>query len=135
MSILMARAIYEANAAAYLAKLDALDAEIRALIDSIPKENRRIITSHDAFRYFGSAYGVTFVAPQGVSTDAEASAKDVSKIIQQIRREKVRAVFVENVSDPRLDAAHRSRDRGDARCRVYSDALSGRDGPPLLTLT
>ena len=51
------RAIYEANAAAYLAKLDALDAEIRALIDSIPKENRRIITSHDAFRYFGSPTG------------------------------------------------------------------------------
>jgi len=123
------RAIYEANAAAYLAKLDALDAEIRALIDSIPKENRRIITSHDAFRYFGSAYGVTFVAPQGVSTDAEASAKDVSKIIQQIRREKVRAVFVENVSDPRLMQRIAAETGATLGARVYSDALSGRDGP------
>ena len=71
-------AAYEANAAAYLAKLDALDAEVRAAIDAIPPDRRRIITSHDAFGYFATAYGVTFIAPQGVSTEAEASAKDVA---------------------------------------------------------
>ena len=68
----------------------------------IPAERRRIITSHDAFRYFEAAYGIDFVSPQGVSTEAEASAKDVARIIQQIKREKIAAVFVENVSDPRL---------------------------------
>ena len=72
---------------------------------------------------------MTFVAPQGVSTDAEASAKDVSKIIQQIRREKVRAVFVENVSDPRLMQRIAAETGATLGARVYSDALSGRDGP------
>ena len=75
---------------------------MRAAIDAIPRDRRKIITSHDAFGYFQKAYGVTFVAPQGVSTEAEASAKDVARIIQQIRREKIPAVFLENVSDPRL---------------------------------
>jgi zinc/manganese transport system substrate-binding protein len=123
------RAAYEANTAAYLAKLDALDAEIRGLIAPIPKENRRIITSHDAFRYFEAAYGVEFVAPQGVSTDAEASAKDVSKIIRQIKREKIRAVFVENVSDPRLMQRIAAETGATLGARVYSDALSGKAGP------
>ena len=84
------RAAYEANAAAYLAQLDALDAEVQGPGRPIPAERRRIITSHDAFRYFEAAYGVDFVAPQGVSTEAEASAKDVARIIRQIRREKIR---------------------------------------------
>jgi zinc/manganese transport system substrate-binding protein len=123
------RTTYEANAAAYLAKLDALDAEIRALVDGIPKTNRRIITSHDAFRYFEAAYGVEFVAPLGVSTDAEASAKDVSMIIRQIKRENIRAVFVENVSDPRLMERIAAETGATLGARVYSDALSGKEGP------
>jgi zinc/manganese transport system substrate-binding protein len=123
------KAAYEANATAYLARLDALEADIKALVASIPKERRRIITSHDAFRYFEAAYGVEFVAPQGVSTDAEASAKDVAKIIQQIRRDKIAAVFVENVSDPRLMQRIASETGAKLGSRVYSDALSGRDGP------
>ena len=72
---------------------------------------------------------MTFVAPQGVSTEAEASAKDVAKIIRQIRREKIPAVFLENVSDPRL--LERIAKESGARIggRLYSDALSGADGP------
>ncbi|HEX2724805.1 MAG TPA: zinc ABC transporter substrate-binding protein [Beijerinckiaceae bacterium] len=123
------KAAYEANAAAYLARLDALEAEVKAAIASLPAERRRIITSHDAFGYFARAYGLAFVAPQGVSTDAEASAKDVARIIQQIRREKIGAVFLENIADARL-IERIARETG-ARIgdRLYSDALSGPDGP------
>src|SRR5215218_2131980 len=123
------KAAYEANAAAYLERLDALDRDLKAAVEPIPRDRRRIITSHDAFGYFQKAYGVTFVAPQGVSTEAEASAKDVAKIIRQIRREKIPAVFLENVSDPRL--LERIAKESGARIggRLYSDALSGADGP------
>ncbi len=123
------RAAYEANAAAYLEKLDALDKDVRAAIDAIPRDRRKIITSHDAFGYFQKAYGVTFVAPQGVSTEAEASAKDVARIIQQIRREKIPAVFLENVSDPRLVERIAKESGAKIGGRLYSDALSGQDGP------
>ena len=123
------KAEYEANAAAFLAKLDALDDEIRAAIGRIPRDRRKIITSHDAFGYFQKAYGIVFVAPQGVSTEAEASAKDVARIIQQIRREKIPAVFLENVSDQRL-AGRIAKESGAAiGGKLYSDALSGEGGP------
>ncbi|HKG84813.1 MAG TPA: metal ABC transporter substrate-binding protein [Beijerinckiaceae bacterium] len=123
------KAAYEANAVAYLERLDALDRDVKAAVEAIPRDRRRIITSHDAFGYFQKAYGVTFVAPQGLSTEAEASAKDVAKIIRQIRREKIPAVFLENVSDPRL--LERIAKESGARIggRLYSDALSGADGP------
>jgi zinc/manganese transport system substrate-binding protein len=123
------KATYEANATAYLAKLDALDAEVKAAIATIPAERRRIITSHDAFGYFGAAYGMEFIAPQGVSTEAEASAKDVAKIIRQIKTEKIPAVFMENISDPRL--VKRIADETGAKIggEVYSDALSDDKGP------
>lgn len=120
---------YAANAAAYLARLDALDREMRELLGRIPPERRRVITSHDAFGYFAEAYGLTFVAPQSVSTEAEASARDVARIIQQIRREKIGAVFLENVTDQRL--AKRIADETGARIggTLYSDALSEPSGP------
>lgn len=123
------REVYEANATAYLDALDALDREVRAAVAAIPPERRRIITTHDAFGYFKAAYGLDFVAPQGVSTEAEPSAKDVARIIQQIRREKIGAVFLENVSDPRL--IERIAQETGARIgeRLYSDALSAPDGP------
>ena len=123
------QAVYEVNAAAYLARLDELEAEVKATLARIPPERRRIITSHSSFGYFERAYGVDFVAPQGVSTEAEASARDVARIIQQIRREKITAVFLENVSDPRL--MERIARETEARIgpKLYSDALSGVDGP------
>jgi zinc/manganese transport system substrate-binding protein len=123
------KADYEANAAGYRARLDVLEAEIRAAVERIPRDRRKIITSHDAFGYFQKAYGIAFVAPQGVSTEAEASAKDVARIIQQIRREKIPAVFLENVSDRRL--ADRIAKESGAKIggRLYSDALSAPNGP------
>jgi zinc/manganese transport system substrate-binding protein len=123
------KAVYEANAASYLEQLDAVEAEVQQLVAGIPAERRRIITSHDAFRYFEDAYGIDFVAPQGVSTESEASAKDVARIIQQIRREKISAVFVENVSDARLMERIAKETGARIGSRVYSDALSKAGGP------
>lgn len=123
------KATYEANAAAYTAKLDALENEVKAAIAKIPADKRRIITSHDAFGYFSAAYGIEFVAPQGVSTEAEASAKDVAKIIRQIKADKIPAVFMENISDPRLVKRIASETGAKIGGEVYSDALSDDKGP------
>jgi zinc/manganese transport system substrate-binding protein len=122
-------AAYDANAARYLAALDALDGDVRTAIAKLPADRRRIITTHDAFGYFGRAYGFQFIAPQGVSTETEASARDVARIIRQIRAERIPAVFLENVSDPRL-MDRIARETG-ARIggRLYSDALSEPGGP------
>jgi zinc/manganese transport system substrate-binding protein len=122
------KAAYEANAAAYLAKLDALDREVKESIAKIPADRRKIITTHDAFGYFKDAYGVEFIAPQGVSTESEASARDVARLIQQIRKQKIPAVFMENVSDPRL--LKRIADETGAKIggTLYSDALTDEKG-------
>jgi zinc/manganese transport system substrate-binding protein len=120
--------IYAANAKAYLAKLIVLEREVRDAVNKIPADRRKIITSHDAFGYFGAAYRMEFIAPEGVSTESAVSAKDVAKIITQIRKQKIPAVFLENVSDPRL-MQQIARETG-ARIggRLYSDALSGPGG-------
>ena len=123
------KAIYDANAAAYLGKLDALEAEVRSAIAAIPADRRKIITTHDAFGYFSDAYGMAFIAPQGVATETEPSAKDVAKIIAQIRAQKIPAVFLENISDPRL-MQQIARETGAAiGGTLYSDALSPPSGP------
>lgn len=121
--------VYAANAKAYIEKLDALAADVKAAIATIPKERRRIITTHDAFGYFGAAYDFQFIAPQGVSTEAEPSARDVAKIIRQIKAEKIPAVFLENVTDTRM-MERIARESGAAiGGALYSDALSPPDGP------
>ena len=123
------RADYEANAAAYLARLGTLEGEVRAAIAAIPPGRRKIITTHDAFGYFGRAYGMSFIAPQNVSTEAEASAKDVAKIIRQIRAEKIPAVFLENVTDTRLIETIARESGARIGGKVFSDALSEAGGP------
>ena len=123
------KADYAASAQAYLARLDTLEGQVRATIATIPPERRKVVTTHDAFGYFGAAYGLAFIAPLGVSTDAEASAKDVARIIRQIKAQKIPAVFLENITDPRLTrqiAAESSAKVGGA---LYSDGLSPPDGP------
>jgi zinc/manganese transport system substrate-binding protein len=120
---------YRSNAQEYLAKLDALEKEIAAEIAKIPPEKRQIITTHDAFGYFGSAYGFRFIAPQGISTENEPSARDVAKIIRQIRAEKIPAVFLENVTDPRLIKRIAAETGAKIGGALYSDALSPADGP------
>lgn len=108
----------------YLARLTDLDAELRKVFAGIPKAQRRVITSHDAFGYFGDAYDIEFLSPQGMSTDSEASASAVARLVEQIRREGVRAVFVENITDPRL--VERIAREGGVTLggKLYSDALS-----------
>lgn len=123
------KSAYEANATAYLAKLDALDAEVKSAVAGIPADRRKIITTHDAFGYFGAAYGVTFIAPQGVSTEAEVSAKDVARIITQIRKQKIPAVFLENVTDKRLVERIGAESGAKVGGTLYSDALTDDKGP------
>jgi zinc/manganese transport system substrate-binding protein len=120
---------YTANAAAYTAKLDALDAEVTAALAKIPAEQRRIITSHDAFGYFGAAYGLELISPEGVSTESEASAKDVARIIRQIKAEKIPAVFLENVTNPRLMERIAKETGAKIGGELYTDALSDDKGP------
>lgn len=115
---------YKANAAAYTERLHALDSEIKARLAAIPEDKRKVITSHSAFGYFAKQYGVEIMAPEGVSTEQEASALDVATLIRQIREYDIKALFVENISDPRL-VEQIARETGlKPAGRLYSDALS-----------
>jgi zinc/manganese transport system substrate-binding protein len=120
---------YETNAKAYDATLGVLDDEIRATIARIPPHKRVVITAHDAFGYFAHEYGLTFLAPEGLSTDAEAPASDIAALIRQIKRDKVAAVFVENIADPRLVQRIAAETGSKVGGELYSDALSRPDGP------
>ena len=120
---------YRARAAAAVARLEALDAWIRAEIARVPEGRRSVVTSHDAFAYFGAAYGVRFRAPQGVAANAEPSAQQVAALIRQIRAENITAVFIENMSNPAT--LRRLADEAGVRVRgrLYADALSAENGP------
>lgn len=122
-------AIYEANARAYDAKLEALQRDIEETIGAIPQDRRTVITTHDSFGYFENDYGIHFLAPEGISTEAEASAAGIAALIRQIRQDKASAVFIENVSDPRLIEQIASETGLKIGGTLYSDALSAPDGP------
>ena len=117
-------ATYEANAATYSSQIAALDAEVVAAIDTVPPAQRKVITTHDAFGYFGEEYGVQFLAPEGISTDSEASAADVGKLIKQIRADGVKALFVENMSDGRLVEQIAQETGATVGGELFADALS-----------
>jgi zinc/manganese transport system substrate-binding protein len=123
------KAIYEANAAKYLDEIAQEDEAVKAALAKLPEDRRKIITSHDAFGYFGAAYGLKVIAPEGVSTEAEASAKDVAKIIRQIKAEHVPAVFMENITDHRLLDQIAKETGAKIGGTLYTDALSPPDGP------
>lgn len=117
-----------ARAADYLLRIDALDRSLRQRFAAIPAAQRRVITTHDAFGYFGEAYGVVFLAAQGLSTASEASAGDVARLVRQVRAQKARAFFIENVTDPRL-LQRIAREAGmQVGGTLYSDALSAPGG-------
>ncbi|MBZ9869038.1 metal ABC transporter substrate-binding protein [Mesorhizobium sp. CA15] len=120
---------YTANAAAYIAKLDGLEGEVKAAIQSIPEAKRVVITSHDAFGYFEHEYGLTFLAPEGISTESEPSAADVAKLVSQVKQDKAAAIFVENITNPRLIEQIAGETGIKVGGTLYSDALSGSDGP------
>lgn len=120
---------YKKNAEAYSAEIKKLDEKIRVEIGKVAETKRKVIAPHDAFGYFEKAYGVEFLAPQGFSTESEASAADVAEIIRQIKKDKVTALFVENIADPRL-VEQIARETGlKPGGALYSDALSAENGP------
>ena len=122
-------ATFYGNRAAYVAEILSLDAEIRKTVAGLPTNRRTVVTSHDAFQYFGRDFGLTFLAPQGLSTEAEASAKDVAQLIRQMREKKISAVFVENITDPRLLKQIANETGAAIGGTLYPGALSGRSGP------
>jgi zinc/manganese transport system substrate-binding protein len=123
------RSVYVANAAKYLDAIAKEESAVKQALAALPEARRKIITSHDAFGYFGAAYGLEIIAPEGVSTESEASAQDVAKIIRQIREEKIPAVFIENITDHRLLDQIARETGAKIGGTLYSDALSGADGP------
>jgi zinc/manganese transport system substrate-binding protein len=121
-------AAYRANTQVYLAKLEALDREVREAITQIPPARRKVISTHDAFGYFAAAYGIEFIAPLGVSTESEASARDIAGIITEIRARKIPAVFLENISDPRLIGRISAETGARIGGTLYSDSLTSEKG-------
>jgi len=128
--------VYRANVDVYLAKLDGLDREVREAVAQIPQARRKVISTHNAFGYFADAYGVEFIAPLGVSTESEASARDIAGIITQVRSGKIPAVFLENISDPRLIRRISAETGARIGGTLYSDSLTGekRDAPTYIDM-
>jgi zinc/manganese transport system substrate-binding protein len=120
--------IFRTNTERYLAQLDVLDREVREAIARIPQAHRKVISTHDAFGYFAAAYGIEFIAPLGVSTESEASARDIAGIITQIKTSKIPAVFLENISDPRLMRRISAETGARIGGTLYSDSLTGEKG-------
>jgi manganese/iron transport system substrate-binding protein len=115
---------FEANARAYTEELIALDAWVRERMESIPPENRYLVTSHDAFQYFATAYGLEVLgSPIGISTDEEASAQTVARIVQDVRRMRIPAVFVETTVNPNLIRRIASETGAEIGGTLYSDSL------------
>ncbi len=122
-------ALYRANAARYLNELDKLESWVKAEIDAIPPHQRNVISTHDAFRYLGEEYKVKFLAPLGISTESQASAADIAKLIDQVRTIHIRAVFLENMTDSRLIRQLEKDADAYVGGMLYSDSLSRPDGP------
>ncbi len=119
---------FRANALRYTAELDALDREVRSAVAQIPPARRKVISTHNAFGYFAAAYGIEFIAPSGVSTEAEPSARDVAVIVSQVKSEKIPAVFMENISDPRLVSRIAAETGAKVGGTLFSDALTDEKG-------
>ncbi len=120
---------FQANGERYIQQLQALDSYARTQVQAIAQAQRKVLTSHDAFGYFGDAYGVSFLSPLGFSTENEASAADVSTLIRQIKQEHVSAYFFENSGDPRLVKQIAAATGAQPGGELYVEALSPADGP------
>jgi len=120
--------VFRENAKTYSTKLDGLDREVREAVARIPPSRRKVISTHASFGYFAAAYGIAFIAPRGVSTESEASARDIAGIITQIKTEKIPAVFLENISDDRLIRRISAESGARVGGTLYSDSLTGEKG-------
>ena len=120
---------YKANAAAYIARLRALHASASESFGALPESRRTVVTAHDAFGYLAASYGLNFLAPVGIDTDAEPSAKELAALISHLKATGAGALFVENITSPAL-ITQISRETGlKIGGRLFSDALSERGGP------
>ena len=122
------QALFEANKTRYIQELDSLDGEIKSAYASIPKEQRRVVTSHDALGYYGKAYNIVFLAPNGLSNEVEPNAKKISMLIRQIKADNIKAVFVENLKNNRVIEQISKETNVTIGGPLFSDALS--NGPP-----
>lgn len=120
---------YRRQAEDYLGKLDQLEREVRAEIARISPANRRVVSSHDAFGYFEKAYGIKFIPAQGLGAESEPTARDIAHLIRQVKREKVKAVFSENILNPRFAERIAKETGAVIGGTLYSDALSDAKGP------
>jgi len=120
---------YRERAEAFDRRLVDLDAWVKEEIAKVPADKRRAITGHDSFRYFSAAYGVKFQSPRGYNTSSEPSARDVAALIRQIREQRIKALFIENMTNPGLVEQIARESGAVVGARLYSDALSGPDGP------
>ena len=120
---------FAANADAYIAELEALDKETREKLSALPEDHRNVVTAHDAFGYLADAYGLNFLAPVGIDTEAEPSAKELAVLIAQLKDEGVAALFVENITSPALVQQISDETGIEIGGRLFSDALSERGGP------
>jgi len=122
-------AFYRERGQGYDRRLAELDQWVKAEIAKVPSAQRRAITGHQSFRYFAAAYGVQFLAPRGFTTDSDPSAKDVATLIRQAREQKIKALFIENMSNPGLIDQIARESGAEVGSRLYSDALSAPGGP------
>ena len=123
------KSAFTAAADAYVTEIEQTDQWIAGQFAGIAPKDRRIVTTHDAFGYYGARYGIEFLSAQGINTDAEPSAKAIAALIAQIKRNQVRAVFIESMTDGRV-AKMLARETGaTVGGAVYSDALSPPNGP------
>ena len=121
--------IFQANAHAYATRLTDLESWVRSEISAVPAAKRKIITTHDAFGYFGKAYGIQLLAPVGLSTEAEPTAQGLAQLSRQMKAEHVKAIFLENMSDPRLIQSLAKDAGASVGGTLYADSLSRKDGP------
>ena len=120
---------FRQHGTAYITQLQQLDQWAKQQFAQVPAEKRKVLTSHDAFGYMGREYGVTFMAPVGFSTEAQASASDVAALIGQIRQQHVSAYFIENQTDPRLVKQIAAASGAQPGGELYPEALSPSNGP------
>lgn len=120
---------FNANAEAYIAQLTALDTETREKLGALPADRRTVVTAHDAFGYLADAYGLTFLAPVGIDTEAEPSAKELAALIDGLKEQGASALFVENITSPALVEQISEETGLEIGGRLFSDALSERGGP------
>lgn len=118
------RAYYQQRLTTYQNQLKKLHSDTQAAFNAIPADKRKVLTGHDAFAYMGNRYKINFIAPQGVSSAAEPSAKQVAAIIRQIKREGIKAVFAENIKDTRMVDRIAKETGVRVSGKLYSDALS-----------